>query len=197
MLEREELLLQAERAYKEGDFSSAVKNYRAAAQISAMDLDRVLKSLRSAEEMEQLQFIRELREQFPDSLDVRLHEARLSFGQNEPSRTIILCSEMLEQDLTQKYELSARHTRLTASAKTKNFTSFVQDFLHLWGTMTRGKQRLHLLRICSGVEATEFISAMDELSGNEIFPDEIRTFFEAKANELRHLQDASKHLGEI
>lgn len=63
--------------------------------------------------------------------------------------------------------------------------------------MTRGKQRLHLLRICSRVEATEFISAMDELSGNEIFPDEIRTFFEAKANELGHLQVASKHLGEI
>jgi uncharacterized protein HemY len=131
MLEREELLLQAERAYEEGDFSSAVKNYRAAAQISAMDLDRVLKSLRSAEEMEQLQFIRELREQFPDSLDVRLHEARLSLSRNEPSRTITQCSEMLEQDLIQKYELSARHTRLTASAKTKNFTSFVQDFLYL------------------------------------------------------------------
>ena len=106
----------------------------------------------------------------------------------------MLYSEFLEQELSPRDQLVAHHRRLRAMAKTKDFTHFVEDFLFCWDQMVRGRQREYLLRICSGVDAFEFVPIMDELSTREIFSPEVSAYFKAKADELRHRQNASQHL---
>ena len=63
--------------------------------------------------------------------------------------------------------------------------------------MSRGRQRQYLLRICTSVEAFEFVPIMAELSENDVLSPEVKLFFQAKANELKHRQDAVKLLGEM
>ena len=189
---RKEIISRAEHAFDENDFSSAIKDYQLAATMAPTDLPLVLGNLVQAREYEHLQFIRELKGKFTDSLEVQLHEAWFFSHIGRPSGSVKLYSKLLEGTLTAEQELAVRHARLKATAKTKEPTSFLEDFQFLWNVMILAKQRQYLLRICSGIEAYEFVPVLEELSQNGVFPVEARSFFEIKASELRYFQDASR-----
>ena len=193
---RDEILQQADRQSEEGDFASAVQNFRAAALMSPDDLSTVLFNLLANEIFEHVGFIRQLKEKYPDSLDVRLHEVHFFLKDKRPDHVLILCTEILQNPLSERDERSVRYTRLEAAIRTrKGIASLVEDFVFLWERASTGRLRQRLLQLCSEVYHTEFLVVFEELANNVVFlPDSVREFMLAKRHELMQLENATRDL---
>ncbi|HEX3052878.1 MAG TPA: hypothetical protein VHP83_19625 [Aggregatilineaceae bacterium] len=194
MAELEDLLLQADKAFEEGDYAAAAEGYRAAATLSSHDIHFTLDNLNLSEEMEHLQFVNRLMEKFPDSWELRLH--RLNFMKKVyPTSTVISkLSEELKQEMPTRYELSVHSSRFSAAAKARESKYFAEDLLYLWENMLHPRQRKHLLEICATVDAVEFIPAFETLVNQDGFPVEVKAFLRAKKAELQQLQTAIRQL---
>jgi hypothetical protein len=138
----------------------------------------------------------QLKEKYPDSLDVRLHEARFFLQDNKPDHALILCTEMLQNTLSERDERSVRYARLQAAIRTrKGIISLLEDFVFLWESDSAGRLRQRLLQLCSEVYHTEFLAVFEELANNvEFLPDSVREFMSAKNHELMQLENAIRDL---
>jgi hypothetical protein len=192
-----DLLDQAYRKMDAQDFAGAVRDYRTAAMMAMPDAT-TLTNLTQASDYEQLAFLEQLRERYPDSELAWFMQARFYATIHSPNQAIELYAKMFDLfGATPKDRFSIHWDRLQAACRDIRVREklIVEDVRIIWDMGEEyppaRKLRWLLLKIVvRELDDEGSIPIFEELLNDYRFPDSVRRLFEAKIAELVALSDA-------
>lgn len=195
------LLDQAYRKMDAQDFAGAVHDYRAAAMMAMPDAT-TLSNLTQASDHEQLAFLEQLRERYPDSELAWFMQARYYAAMHYPDQAIELYAKMFELfGATPKDRFSIHWDRLQAACRDIRLreTLIVEDVCTIWDmgeeyTPARKLRWLLLKILVRELDDETSISVFEALAEDTRFPDSVRRVFYAKIDELIALSDAVEEI---
>lgn len=179
------------------DFAGAVRDYRAAAMLAMPDAT-TLTNLTQASEHEQLAFLEQLRERYPDSELAWFMQARYYATMHYPDQAIELYSKMFELfGATPRDRFSIHWDRLQAACRDIRLREslIIEDVKTIWDmgeeyAPARKLRWLLLKLLLRELDDEGSIPIFEALATENRFPDSVKAVFCAKIAELKALCDA-------
>jgi|688.fasta_scaffold382382_1 hypothetical protein len=190
-MDTSEFALANERLEK-NDFAAAVREFRLASLVQ-LPIREDLFNLGVSEDEERLAFRRKLVQLYPDAFHCHVDLLMLLQSIGRPAMALKLATELLEiWSGSSSNMLTIRLIRLKIAIKSKNYDTFLRDFIDLWSSgkadTTACRIKKAILGAIAGSADPDFSTLLDKLANSPILESTAADFIIGKASELRLLR---------
>lgn len=189
------LISEADARLESNDFSVALDLYRKAATKDEPS-KHVLVNLSVAQDQESIRFWRDLSRLFPNSIQVRLGEARALLAARFFGNAAEVCTELLRTEATAAERTAILRLRVACSSGGRRYELMMSDLAALWSSSdplaTAPRFRVGVLEELVRLADPDAIAALESFGNMPNVPDEVRALVTAKVHELEEFKKAAE-----